>query len=223
LNTAAHFTDAPADQIVLASDYTICAAGATEKLPVAATWIQLQPVSLSGKGFSPSLIAFNGTLLSYAQLSETVTSIVAGYTWTTAPAFGSAGTNALLDALSADLKASQRIVFSYKGFSGANFDPVNTILLAANYVQFGVNNQRLTYNEGLDDFDIIVNQHDNYALYLNKTGETIDTSSLFLNNNKRFELPGFFTNTIIPFESHSNMPNDGIHVYSFALDPECVE
>jgi len=44
--------------------------------------------------------------LSYAQLSETVTSIVAGYTWTTAPAFGDAPTNALLDALSASLKTN---------------------------------------------------------------------------------------------------------------------
>ncbi len=113
---------------------------------------------------------------------------------------------------------------SYKGFTNASLfnTAVGAVLDTTSLVNFSTNIQLNNFNEGMDDFDCIVNQHDNYGLYLNKTGETIETSSLFLNNNKRFELPGFFTNTIIPYEAHTNNPADGIHCYSFAIDPEKV-
>ena len=62
------------------------------------------------------------------------------------------------------------------------------------------------YNEGLDDFDVTIYQHDNYGLYLNKRGETIDYSILSVNSNNRYTLPGFTTNVVIPFECHTSMP-----------------
>lgn len=47
-------------------------------------------------------------------------------------------------------------------------------------------------------------------------------TKLALNNTIRFEIPAFFTNVCIPFECHTRAPQEGVHVYSFALRPEEV-
>lgn len=46
-------------------------------------------------------------------------------------------------------------------------------------------------------------------------------ASIFLNGVRRFdEREGFYFNVIQPYQHHTNVPCNGLNVYSFALDPE---
>lgn len=46
-------------------------------------------------------------------------------------------------------------------------------------------------------------------------------ASLFLNGVRRFdEREGFYFNVIQPYQHHTNVPCNGLNVYSFAIDPE---
>jgi len=63
---------------------------------------------------------------------------------------------------------------------GTNFNVANP--LDEDYTAFGKTKQRIDYNEGTTDFDVYVYQYDNYGLWLNKQGDTIDNTALYLNN-----------------------------------------
>ena len=52
-------------------------------------------------------------------------------------------------------------------------------------------------------------------------GNPTDKASIFLNGVRRFdEREGFYFNVIQPYQHHTNVPSNGLNVYSFSLDPE---
>ena len=69
--------------------------------------------------------------------------------------------------------------------------------------------------------DVKLYQWDNYALFLDKTGNPVTKVLLTLNGHDRFsERDGQYFNFVQPYQCHSNTPCDGLNMYSFALNPE---
>ncbi len=61
----------------------------------------------------------------------------------------------------------------------------------------------------------------NYGIYLDGTGNPINTSQLFINGNKLTDNEdSIYFNNYIPYNCHTRIPSDGINCYSFALMPE---
>lgn len=62
---------------------------------------------------------------------------------------------------------------------------------------------------------------DNYTLNKNKCGSPIGTANLQFNAYERCPIEGYhYFNYLQPWESHSNTPDNGINVFSFAIKPE---
>lgn len=75
--------------------------------------------------------------------------------------------------------------------------------------------------DGSDIYDVILRQHDNYGIYLNKSGNPVYRVLLQLNGHDRFsERDGTYFNYVQPYQHHSNTPTDGLNMYSFSLNPE---
>jgi hypothetical protein len=75
--------------------------------------------------------------------------------------------------------------------------------------------------QGSAVYDIVVQQVDNYGIYLDKTGNPVNKVLLQLNGHDRFsERDGTYFNYVQPYQHHSNTPTDGLNMYSFALNPE---
>jgi hypothetical protein len=69
--------------------------------------------------------------------------------------------------------------------------------------------------------DPIVNIFSNYGILIDGTVNPVHSAILQLNGHDRFDRrEGAFFNYLQPDQHHSNNPNDGINVYSFALYPE---
>lgn len=69
--------------------------------------------------------------------------------------------------------------------------------------------------------DVSIRQHDNYGIYLNKSGNPVYRVLLQLNGHDRFsERDGHYFNYVQPYQHHSNTPTDGLNMYSFSLNPE---
>ena len=77
-----------------------------------------------------------------------------------------------------------------------------------------------TLNEGHSNFDILVYMWNNFSLNLDNTINPINDAQLQLNGHDRFSTQdGDYFNYVQPYENHKNTPNDGINVYSFAINP----
>jgi hypothetical protein len=76
-------------------------------------------------------------------------------------------------------------------------------------------------NDYVKELDIVVWQHDNYGLWIDKTGNPIDYAKIQLNGHDRIgnSLDGNYFNYVQPYQHFNNTPADGINVYSFALRP----
>jgi hypothetical protein len=69
--------------------------------------------------------------------------------------------------------------------------------------------------------DVIVNQHNNYGLLIDGTGNPVANALIQLNGQDRFDVEdGSYFNYVQPYQHHTRTPADGINVYSFALHPE---
>ena len=76
-------------------------------------------------------------------------------------------------------------------------------------------------NHGSQEYDIVLHQHDNYGLFLNKTFNPVQQVLLQLNGHDRFSTrDGSYFNYVQPYQHHSNTPTDGLNMYSFSLNPE---
>jgi hypothetical protein len=76
-------------------------------------------------------------------------------------------------------------------------------------------------SDGSVSLDVVINQADNYGIYLNKTGNPVNQVLLQLNGHDRFsQRDGNYFNYVQPYQHHSNTPTDGLNMYSFALNPE---
>lgn len=71
------------------------------------------------------------------------------------------------------------------------------------------------------DDDVFINQPFNYGLLLDGTGNPIEFGLIQLNGHDRFDRrEGPYFNYVQPYQHHTNIPTDGINVYSFAIHPE---
>jgi hypothetical protein len=69
--------------------------------------------------------------------------------------------------------------------------------------------------------DPIVIQFNNYGILIDGTGNPVHSALLQLNGHDRFDRrEGAFFNYVQPYQHHSNIPKDGINVFSFSLYPE---
>lgn len=69
--------------------------------------------------------------------------------------------------------------------------------------------------------DVAVNQPFNFGLLIDGTGNIVDQALIQLNGHDRFdEREGEYFNYVQPYQHHTNVPADGINVYSFAIHPE---
>ncbi len=69
--------------------------------------------------------------------------------------------------------------------------------------------------------DVVVKQFDNYGMFLDKSQNLTKSAILVLNGTHRFrEREGTYFNHVQPWQHHSNTPQDGVNVYSFAIQPE---
>lgn len=76
-------------------------------------------------------------------------------------------------------------------------------------------------SDGSATKDVVVQQVDNYGIYLNKSGNPVYQVLLQLNGHDRFsQRDGNYFNYVQPYQHHSNTPTDGLNMYSFALNPE---
>jgi hypothetical protein len=69
--------------------------------------------------------------------------------------------------------------------------------------------------------DPSIQQHDNFGVLLDGTGNPVQNALIQLNGHDRFDVrEGPYFNYVQPYQHHTNTPTDGINVYSFALHPE---
>lgn len=70
-------------------------------------------------------------------------------------------------------------------------------------------------------FDLIVWQHHNYGLLIDGTVNPVTEVQLQLNGQDRqSKRSGFWHDTVVPWTYFTNVPRDGLNVFSFALNPE---
>ena len=79
-----------------------------------------------------------------------------------------------------------------------------------------------TYIDALvQKYQINVLDHFNYGNYIDGTDNPITSSNLQLNGHDRFqENTGRYFNVVQPYQHFSSIPEPGINVYSFAINPE---
>lgn len=78
------------------------------------------------------------------------------------------------------------------------------------------------FNMGLDDFDIVVNQWDNFGRFIDKSGDLIQFSALHIGSVARFKLSGFYSKYMHGLQFFDGVAPPGIHVYSFAMKPNDI-
>ena len=79
----------------------------------------------------------------------------------------------------------------------------------------------LPESQGHSNFDVCVRQWDNYAINLDKKGNTMLSGNIQLNGHDRYSVrDGNYHNYVQPWQHHSNTPSDGINMYSFGLHPQ---
>ena len=77
-----------------------------------------------------------------------------------------------------------------------------------------------TSNEGHENFDYSIYMWNNFSLNIDNTENPIIEAQLQLNGQDRFSVQsGDYFNYVQPYENHTNTPNDGINIYSFAINP----
>ena len=78
-----------------------------------------------------------------------------------------------------------------------------------------------TAGDGYSTKDIVLYQWDNFGNQLDGTENSTNKALLQLNGQDRFsEREGTYFNYCQPWQHFSNTPQDGVNVYSFALNPE---
>lgn len=72
-----------------------------------------------------------------------------------------------------------------------------------------------------DNMGVLPKFHFNYGSQLDGSGNPFSKAKLILNGHDRIkEMDGSYFNYVQPYQHFSNTPNDGINVYSFAVNPE---
>ena len=75
-------------------------------------------------------------------------------------------------------------------------------------------------NEGHENYDCSVYMWNNFSLNIDYTINPIVNAQLQLNGHDRFSTQnGDYFNYVQPYENHKNTPNDGVNIYSFAINP----
>lgn len=79
---------------------------------------------------------------------------------------------------------------------------------------------RPTSGDGRALFDVVVRMPDNFGLYIDRTGNPLATAIVSFNGIQRVNRDNMYFNKVQPLQHHSQVPQDGIYVYSFAVKPE---
>lgn len=80
---------------------------------------------------------------------------------------------------------------------------------------------RASSGDGASASDVVVRQHDNYGVFLNRTVNPVAQALIQLNAQDRIsKRDGMYYNVVQPWQTHSNTPCDGLNMYAFALHPE---
>jgi len=78
-----------------------------------------------------------------------------------------------------------------------------------------------TASTGVNNWDVTVNQHYNFGVQLDGSGNPVASGNIQLNGQDRFDIvEGSYFNYVQPYQHHTRTPADGINVYSFGLHPE---
>ena len=95
-----------------------------------------------------------------------------------------------------------------------------TVTFASGTVSFTAGTA-LTFGDGAATKDVVLYQWDNFGNLLDSTENSTQSALLQLNGQDRFsQREGQYFNYVQPWQHFSNTPNDGVNVYSFALNPE---
>jgi hypothetical protein len=95
-----------------------------------------------------------------------------------------------------------------------------TVTFASGTVSFTAGTA-LTFGDGAATKDVVLYQWDNFGNLLDATENSTQSALLQLNGQDRFsQREGQYFNYVQPWQHFSNTPNDGVNVYSFALNPE---
>jgi hypothetical protein len=68
--------------------------------------------------------------------------------------------------------------------------------------------------------DPIVNQFNNFGRWIDGTKNNIELTAGLFNGLVRFRATGEFSSIALPDAHHSNIPRNGVNIYSFAIAPE---
>ena len=79
------------------------------------------------------------------------------------------------------------------------------------------------FNYGLDAFDVVVQQWDNFGKNLDKTGDMIQTLELTIGSYQRFKMSGFYTSNVPQMNFFDGKSPLGINVYTFCVDPSNIQ
>jgi hypothetical protein len=89
----------------------------------------------------------------------------------------------------------------------------NTKFYNNTYKIIGVNSQEI-------QFDGVYEGEDTAILTINYTGPLRTFELLFESYPRQKSLDGNFINTVEPYKHHTSIPDDGIYMYSYSLNPE---
>jgi hypothetical protein len=74
--------------------------------------------------------------------------------------------------------------------------------------------------DGQGIYDVVVRMNDNYGKYIDGTGSLLKKGTLSFNGVERMKQEAAYYNLVQPLQHHTNVPQEGIYVYSFAVKPE---
>lgn len=93
-------------------------------------------------------------------------------------------------------------------------------LMSTPVSQLGLNTSHPFYQTLSNQF-VAVNMPSNYGVYFDGSSNPVEEANIQLNGADRFAVrEGNWFNYVVPYESFSNTPCDGVNAYSFALSPE---
>jgi hypothetical protein len=80
---------------------------------------------------------------------------------------------------------------------------------------------RAASGDGAAAADVVVRQHDNYGVFLDKSVNPVGNALIQLNGQARVsKRDGMYYSVVQPWQTHSVAPCDGLNMYAFALHPE---
>jgi len=123
-----------------------------------------------------------------------------------------------------------------KNFKSGSKGTINDIIISSNYMLtsemlsltvtdfialYAQNVNRNTSGDGSSDYDLKIYQWDNSSLNLDYTKNIIDKSKFDIDGNEITQMQTYhFYNLLQTSNNFTNIPNNGLNVYTFSINPE---